>query len=82
MQFFLNQDMSTKKILITFISLALAKEIFILKFNLILFYLIEFSVFFEIEFETNKIIGYRLFITTLQPLGLAFFNFITKLLTI
>jgi len=40
--------------------------------------LTQFSIFLE----KNKIIGYRLFITTLQPLGLGFLDFIIKFLTI
>jgi len=37
---------------------------------------------FSISFEKNKNIGCRLFTTTLQPLGLSFFNSMTKFLTI
>jgi len=48
------------------------------KINLEVLYLIQFSMFFE----KNKILGFRLFIMTLQPLGLEFFNSITKFLTI
>ena len=49
-----------------------------LKKTLKSFILLNFQYFFE----KNQIIGCRLFITTLQPLGLAFFNFINKFLTI
>jgi len=48
------------------------------KINFKVIYLTQFSIFFE----KNKIIGCRLFIPTLKPLGLAFFNSITKFLTI
>jgi len=48
------------------------------KINFEVLYLIEFSIFLE----KNKIIECRLFITTLQPLGLAFLNSITKFLII
>jgi len=41
-------------------------------------YFTQFSIFLE----KNKTIRYRLFIKTLQPLGLEFFNSINKLLTI
>jgi len=48
------------------------------KLNFEVLYFTQFSIFFE----KNKIIGYRLFIATLQPLGLSFFNSISKFLTI
>jgi len=48
------------------------------KTNFEVLYLTQFSIFFE----KNKTFGCRLIITTLQPLGLAFFNSMTKFLTI
>jgi len=48
------------------------------KINFKVFYFIQFSIFFE----KDKIIGCRLFIMTLQLLGLAFLNSITKFLII
>jgi len=48
------------------------------KINFAVLYLTQFSMFSE----KNKILGFRLFIITLQPLGLEFFNCITKLSTI
>ncbi len=48
------------------------------KINFEVLYLTPISLYLE----KNKIWGCRLIITTLQPLGLAFFNSITKFLTI
>jgi len=42
---------------------------------------VVYSTQFAIFFGKNKILGCRLFITTLQPLGLTFFNFIIKFFT-
>jgi len=52
--------------------------IFYSKINFEVVYFIQFSLFLE----KNKIIGCTLFIATLQPLRLAFFNSIINFLTI
>jgi len=49
-----------------------------MKINFEVHYVTQFSTFFG----KNKIIGFRLIIITLQPLGLAFFDSINKFLTI
>jgi len=59
-------------------SLRVVAWIFYSKIKFEVIYFIQFSIFLE----KNKIRGYRLFITTLQPLGLTFFNSIINFLTI
>jgi len=49
------------------------------KINFEVLYLIQFSIFLENKIKTT---GVDFFITTLQPLGLAFFNSLIKFLSI